>query len=278
MKLKDLLNKTQLQHLKQTKDDDLLHEFPNFKRSDLRRLKNNAVKILVFDIETSPMKAFAWGLFDQNINIDQIIDDWFVICWSAKWLLDGTIMSSCVTAKEAKKCDDKRVVTDLWKLLDEADIVVAHNGDKFDIKMMNTRFIKHNLNHPSFFRSVDTLKVAKKEFRISSNKLDYLCKFLGLETKADTGGFTLWKDCLEGKQEALDKMQKYCNQDVRILEELYLTLLPYIRNHPTIGLFIDDKGGCPNCGSQSKKKCGFYNTQKRRYQSYRCECGTIYHE
>jgi DNA polymerase elongation subunit (family B) len=267
-----------------TKDEDLLYVFPGYRRSVLRSIKRShntdsppptLPKILIFDIETSPIEAYVWGLYDQNIGINQIINDWFIITWSAKWLFSPTVISHRLSKKEAIKKDDKRIVKELWKLIDEADIVVAHNGDAFDIKKMKARFLKFGLTYPSPYKSVDTLKIARREFKITSNKLDYLCKYVGLPAKIDTGGFDLWKDCLNGNEEALLKMDTYCQNDVRILEDIYIKLRPYMHNHPNVGLYMETEDDvCPSCGSNNLKWGYVYSTISNQYQSAKCECGT----
>ena len=167
-----------LQKLLVTRDDDLLVEFPGYPRSVLRRLKHQVPgrvpKILVFDIETSFMENYTWGTFKQDIAINQIKNDWNMICWSAKWLFSDEVIHDRLTGKESRRKDDKRITKSLWKLLDEADIVIAHNGDAFDIKKANARFLYHDLELPSPYRSIDTLKIARRNFKITSNKLDYL--------------------------------------------------------------------------------------------------------
>lgn len=266
--------------LKTTKDDDLINTFPGYTRSVLRRLKNghksNAPKILIFDIETAPMEVYTWGIFDQNIAINQIKGDWFILCYSAKWLFGEKILHDRLTGKESLKKNDRRIVMSLWKLLDEADMVVAHNGDAFDIKKSNARFLRHGLPLPSPYRPIDTLKIARQNFKITSNKLDYLCRFLGLKTKVDTGGFDLWRKCINGCESALKTMDTYCQNDVRILEELYLKLRPYHKSHPDVGLYMETTNKtCPNCGSEKLKWKGFYTTMSNKYKTARCECGAI---
>lgn len=234
-------------------------------------------KILIFDIETAPMQSYVWGLWKQNIHIDHIINEWFVICWSAKWLYSNEVLGDVITPDEILKQDDKRVVTSLWKLFDEADIIVAHNGDRFDIPRMKTRFIINGLKPPSPYRSIDTCLVARKQFGFSSNKLDALATYFGFDHKLDTD-FELWKKCLEGDQEALDYMLLYNNRDVTLLEEVYLKLRPWIQNHPNIGNYLDsDKPICSNCGSTDLTLIDnrYYYTQVGKYPLYRCQCGCI---
>jgi len=198
----------------------------------------NLPKILLFDIETSLMEVFVWGLYKQRIPHTNIIKDddgneksWFVISWAAKWLYDEHILSDIVTPSEARGRDDKRILQSIWKLLDEADIVIAHNGDRFDLRKLNARFLDNELNPPSPFKSIDTLKVARRHFAFQSFKQDYLTKHFFLEKKLETN-FQLWVDCMKGDQKRLNEMAEYNRHDVMGLEQVYLKIRPYINNHP----------------------------------------------
>ena len=249
-----------------------------FRKSSPSNSSKKNPKILIFDIETAPVKAFVWKMWKENISLDQIINDWFVICWSAKWLGSTNIMGECLTPKEIKKEDDKRVVKALWKLFDEADIIIAHNASRFDIPKMNARFLYHNLVPPTPYRVIDTLEVAKKQFKFTSNKLDALADFFGFPRKLNTD-FNLWKDCLDGKESALKYMFKYNKYDVELLEAVYLKLLPWIHNHPNLSNYLDTNNTvCSNCGSSHMEliKNSYYKTQVGTFQLYRCkDCGAI---
>jgi len=242
-------------------------------------IKHNA-KILLFDIETAPMEVYVWQLKNNNyINIHQIIKDWNMICWRAKWLFSDTVEGACQTPKEAINRDDKRVTKELWKLIDEADILIAHNLRNFDLKKANTKFLQHGMNPPSSCQLIDTLLEARKTFKFSSNKLDYLCQMLGIGAKLDTG-FELWKGCLRGDKKALNDMYVYCGQDTSILEDLYLKLRPYIKSHPNLGLYMESgerENTCTNCGSKDIMYCSKpYYTPTGQYQTHRCQgCGAL---
>lgn len=247
-------------------------------RNILQKQSIKLPKILIFDIETAPMKTYVWKMWKENISIDQLINDWFVICWSAKWLYSNEVMGDCITSKEILQENDERIVKTLWKLFDDADIVIAHNALQFDVPKMNARFVKYGLNPPSPYKVIDTLQVAKQQFRFSSNKLDALAVYFGYPRKLDTD-FELWKLCLEGKQSALDYMFKYNKYDVQLLEEVYLKLLPWIKNHPNINNYImSDMPICSNCGHDEVilMPNKYYYTQINKYPIYRCKkCGAI---
>jgi DNA polymerase III epsilon subunit-like protein len=164
----------------------------------------------------------------------------------------------------------------LWDMINEADIVVGHNGDNFDVKTMNARFAVHGIEAPSSYRTVDTLKIARRKFRFASNKLDYLGKILGVGRKIETGGWKLWDDIVTHRdKKAFDKMVEYNIQDVLLLEDVYKELAPWDERHPSTTIFgaLDVKA-CNICGSEKLQKNGSYATNTQKYQKYKCkDCG-----
>jgi hypothetical protein len=237
--------------------------------------KKHHAKILLLDIETAPIKCYAWGPWNQNINPVQIIQDWFIISWSAKWLFEDEMFSDVLTSIEADFGNDKRIVENLWDYLDEADIVIAHNGRQFDIPKIYSRFLIHGMVPPAPFKQIDTLEVARKNFGFTHNKLDYLAEKLGLPRKIETS-FQLWIDCLNGDDKALDDMLRYNQHDVLILEDIYVILRPYITNHPNLNLFIDSDGiHCPKCGGSHLIHTGkYYTTTVNKFEVIQCaQCG-----
>ena len=223
-------------------------------------------KILLFDIETAPNAGYMWGLWKQNIPVAMIEEMWYMLTWSAKWLNSDKVLS-------ANKLDQGYLAR-LWKLLDQADIVIAHNGDKFDIPKINTFFLLNGLNPPSPYRTVDTLKVSRKYFAFPSNRLDDLGHFLKVGRKRKTE-FELWKRCMAGEKKALKEMQEYNVQDVMLLEHVYLALRPFMNNHPNLGTYGDmEEIECPTCGSNDITQNGYYRTNVSKFHRYHCTaCG-----
>ena len=235
-------------------------------------------KILIFDIETCFLKGAIWRLWKQNIAISQLFDsgNYFMLTWSAKWLGSKQIMNDRLTSQEAITQNDKRITESMWKLFDEADIVIAHYGDGFDIPMLNNRFIMHDLIPPSFYKSIDTKKVASRYFKFPSNKLDYLAKQFGVGKKLKTD-FELWDLCSQGNEEALKKMSEYNDVDVIVLEKVYLKLRPYIKSHPNLNIYTSPEvPSCSTCGSINLKEEKEYYTNSNKYETFRCvNCGAI---
>ena len=235
-----------------------------------------APKILVFDIETSPMEVFVWGLYKQQIPISNVIKDFSLLSWSAKWLFDPTIMSAKVTGWEAKNREDGSIIEGLWKLLDEADMVVGHNVAKFDVRKSNLRFHINGLKPPMPYRIIDTMKHSMRVFGSSSYKMDYLNKIFGLNMKK-SATYDLWVRSVNGDESALTEMLRYNEFDVVVTEELYLDLRPWMKSHPNVALYIDtEETICTNCGNEDLEWGGFYYTPAGRYKAFRCSgCGAI---
>lgn len=159
---------------------------------------------------------------------------------------------------------------------DDTDALVTHNGKRYDIKMLNARLAKRGLHPIQDIPHIDTCAVAKRAFKLSSNRLNDLAEFLGVEGKMQTGGWGLWVDVLNGSEEAANKMSDYCKQDVEATHSIMQKLLPHIKNMPNANMFMEDKAQvCPTCGSTNIQKHGIRRTKTTTYQRYRCnECGS----
>lgn len=236
-------------------------------------------KILLVDIETAPKLAHVWGLWNQNIGIKQIVQDMYILNWSAKWLDDDYIYTDSLHYHKLWDKDptnDSLILEDIWKMMDEADVIVGHNGDKFDIPTLNARFLYHGMQPPSPYTKYDTLKAVKRNIRMTSNKLDFLTQSFKLGAKIDTGGFELWSDIVLRKdRNAFDRMVEYCEHDVELLEELYKLIRPWDNKHPSTVLrgSLANKS-CNVCQSTSLVRNGSYATITQIYQKYKCsDCG-----
>jgi DNA polymerase elongation subunit (family B) len=233
-----------------------------------------APKILFIDIETFPLVTSAWGVYEANAL--EILEYQPICCFSAKWQNGPHITKALPDYPGYKPFsrDDEAMTAELWDLMNEADIVVAHNGDQYDIPLMKARFARWGFGPTSPVMSIDTRKIAKRVFRFASNKLDYIGDFFGIGRKVQTGGYSLWQDCMAGKEAAWKKMKVYNKADVTLLEKIYDKFLPWVPNHPNRALF-DGPEACPRCGStNSLQKRGEARTVSRVYQRYFCKsCG-----
>lgn len=231
-------------------------------------------KILLIDIETAPNIAYVWGAWKQNIGQNQWVRKGHIMSFAAKWLGQAEIYYS-----ESRGTNDKYIVKQLYDLLDEADIVVAHHGDKFDLPTIIGRGVVHGFSPPSPYHTVDTRKVAYKHLRLVSNSLANLCEELDLPRKQKHGkfpGFELWLECLANNDEAWAEMKDYNIQDVISLEALYLRLLPYISNHPNVHYPEQaEEVVCPKCGSHNIQWRGYwYSKAGLCYHKFQCmDCG-----
>jgi len=233
-------------------------------------------KTLIFDIETSPLLVYTWGLFKQNIGINQIKDDWYVLCWGAKWVGSDEVISAELESFESRLHSEFTVVYKLWELLNEADIVVAHNAVAFDVKKMNAKFLEWELPQPTPFRIVDTLNIVKQQFRLTSNKLDYVARFLEQGGKIKTD-FSLWQGCMDDNKQSWVDMVKYCKQDVTELEDVYHSIKGWDKKHPNVALYSDKEDEmCTVCGGTDLKPVGHATTNISKFEALRCGgCGHV---
>lgn len=234
-------------------------------------------KTLLLDVETAPNMGYIWALYQKIYSMEMLAHDWYILCWCAKWLGDKKIHRSALPDHDLytkQPTNDIEVMKPLWDLLNEAEIVVAHNAVQFDVKRINTRFLLHNLPPPAPFKVVDTLKVARRHFAFTSNKLNDLGQLLDVGKKEHTGGFRLWADCLAGKKSAWKKMVSYCSQDVYLLEKIYKALMPYAKGMPNVSVYVDEVI-CPKCGSDNVVKRGYSYTNISKFQRWVCkDCGS----
>lgn len=234
-------------------------------------------KILVFDIETAPILAYVWGLFDQNVGLNQIHKDWHVMSWSAKWVGQKEVFYH--DQRNAKSIeDDSEILKIIWSLLDEADIVLTQNGIRFDSKKLNARFVANGFNPPSSYRHIDTCVLAKKYFSFTSNKLEYMTHKFNKRYKklkhSKFSGFELWSECLRGNLKAWDEMKKYNMYDVLALEELYLNTLRKWDRSINYSVFSSSFEHRCSCGStemvEHKKKKSTNSGIFKRYTCFHC--------
>lgn len=231
------------------------------------------LRMLFWDIETAPLLAHVWGAKTHYIGAHQFVHDTFMLCWAAKWSDGKKVHADVLTSEEARDQDDRRVVVSLANMLRKADVVVAHNGDRFDIPMLNNRLLSLGEEPLGPVKTVDTLTLARKSFRFASNKMDYLAEQLGVGRKIKTN-FQLWLDCYHGKSKALKEMVRYNRQDVRVLEDVYMALEPYVKGLPRL---VDADGRedvCPTCGSAELERAGWHRTNASTFPKFKCSgCG-----
>lgn len=233
-------------------------------------------KVAFFDVENAPSLGYFWGhLWETNIISVQV--PWYMLSFSYKWMGEDKVRCHALPDYPLFKKDkenDKHLIEDLHALFDEADILIAHNGDRFDIRKANARFIMQGLRPPSPYKSIDTLKAARRFFHFQSNKLDDLGQYLDVGRKMPHTGFDLWSRCMKGEKDAWKTMREYNMKDVLLLERVYEKLKPYMTNHPDLTVY-EDMIGCPTCKSMKIERRGFAVARKRKYRRYHCNgCGS----
>ena len=250
--------------------------------SDLKK-KN----IIVWDLETSPALTFTWGLFKQNIDHDYVIEPWTILCAAYKKLGSKKVHTISVFDEDNKNKkldykDDYLLCKKLREVIANADIIIAHNGNSFDTKMFNTRLVYHGLEPiPPSVMTVDTMREARKILRSPSTSMNYLCRYFGIDEKIHTSKH-LWLDIVFpdspslARKSAMNKMVKYCAQDIKVNEKLYMKLLPYMKAHPNLA--DANTHNCPKCNSDNTVRNGIKrNRSGLARQEFKCNgCGSYF--
>ena len=278
---RDAYNRTAVDHdVPKRLSGAKLHEIGGFahNRDKYYGAASSGPRVLIFDIETSPMLVYAWSLFDLKLSPSQIVEDWSILSYSAKWLDEDDVIYSD-TSKMKDPRDDSELLSEIWELLNEADVLVTHNGVKFDAKKVNARLIEAGYTPPSKYRHFDTYQAARKVFKFTSNKLEYITRRLNDSDKRKLShgkfpGFSLWKACLEGNKEAWKEMREYNIMDVVSLEQTAKLIMPWY-NNINWGMY-SNQDEC-SCGSLDIEADGVYYTNASRYVRFRCNsCGASF--
>lgn len=245
--------------------------------------EGNGPKVVFYDIETTPKLGLYFGK-EYDTRIAKRLTRTEVLSFAYQWEGgDGGFFGSWEDPNWRpgllEQDRDEWVLRRLWDMFDQADVVVAHNGDGFDQKKSNGRFLRYGMTPPSHYIEVDTLKISRTFFGLDSHRLDDLADFLGLEGKVSHSGIDLWKGCMEGDLADQATMGEYNVQDTALLEEVYGKMEPWVGFNGRGRKFnralwgADGVPQCPNCGGYDLKPNGFRETATTRKQSYLCACG-----
>ena len=227
-------------------------------------------KRLYFDLETAPNIGFFWSAGHKlNIGYENIIKERAIICVCYKWEGDKKVHSLTWD----KNPSDKKLLQDFIKVANEADELVGHNGDAFDLPWIRTRCLYHQIDLFPNYTTIDTLKLARNKFRFNSNRLDYIGELLRCGRKIHTEP-GLWLRVLRGDKKAIQEMVKYNKQDVLLLEKVYNKLKVWVPSSLNRNLFKDTDMCCPHCGGANTHRRGTITTKTKVWQRYLCnDCG-----
>jgi hypothetical protein len=232
----------------------------------------SAARVLLIDIETSPNVGYTWGKYDQTVI--EPLRGWELLSFAYKEL--GRGKAKCVARPDFRDKTEASLVKAVWKILNAADVIVAHNGDRFDLPKLRAKFVEHGLPPTTPFKTIDTKKIAKAHFGFYSNSLNDIARDLGLGQKLQTGGFELWKGCIAGNPASWRRMRRYNIWDVILLEKVYQKLKSWYSSHPNLALYggEGDKPECPVCESTKVQRRGYRVMLVRRAARFHCQrCG-----
>lgn len=225
------------------------------------------MKLVLWDVETSPNTAYTFQTYKAFIAPVQIVEPSRIMCWSAKQY------GSKMIHYADERAGHKKMIQELHAYLSDADGLISYNGQNFDTKALNAEFVKYGMKPLPPFKQIDLYKVVRKNFKFPSYKLEYVAHALGIGEKVKHHGFSLWKDCMAGDEKAWKTMAKYNKMDTKLLEALYERLLPWIPSHPSRSLEMED-ACCTNCGSEKLQRRGVARTKTCTYPRFQCTaCG-----
>jgi hypothetical protein len=241
----------------------------------------NEPNILIWDIETAHAIAALFSLYQDSVPIQNVLQEWYIICASWKWLGKKQVYATSVLDDierfEKDPNDDYHVLKTLRGVIEQADAIVHHYGDRFDLPKFNTRLLYHGLDPLPDIPQIDTYKICKNKFKFLSNKLDYVGQYLGVGEKITTSP-KLWLRCLMGEKDAVREMVKYNKQDVELLERVYVKLAPFAQaaqRKLNMNLWYGDNNVCPTCGDANLHRRGYRTTRVSKFARFQCQsCGT----
>ena len=222
----------------------------------------------MLDLENAPHVGHFWGLFKQNISLNQLMETSYTLCWAAQFYGESKMHFSSI-----HKTTPKKMLQAVHKLISEADAIVTWNGSRHDLPILNKEFILHGMKPPAPYKQIDLLKTSRSVFKFASNKLDFVSKALGVGQKLKHEGHELWVKCMAGNRKAWKEMEAYNKNDVIILQAVYEKFKPWIKGHANHNLYGKTLV-CPNCGSDKMQKRGVATTATLKYNRLQCtSCG-----
>lgn len=223
-------------------------------------------RILTFDLENSPHITYQWSLKNEGYTSPKMMQEaGRVLCWAGKWVGQKEVLF----ASEFHDGHDG-MVRKAWELFDEADIIVTYNGIRHDVPHMQREFRDLALPAAAPHKNVDLLRTMRSKFAYASNTLDYISQRSGIGAKVAHEGFPLWLACMAGDAKAWARMKKYNVGDVRLTEDLYFDILPWISGHPPVKIAADGELLCNRCGSGDLDRIGSTLAVVITYALYRC--------
>jgi uncharacterized protein YprB with RNaseH-like and TPR domain len=230
-------------------------------------------RVIFYDIETAPSLGYYFDLYKEG-NIVSNVSPWFILSFAYKVKGKSKIHYHCLAdypGYDRDRQNDKALVTDLHKLVfSSADLLIGHNIDRFDARKSKARFLAHNLPPPPPVKTIDTLKLARRVFKMDSNRLADIGQYLGLGGKAVHTGWHLWQSCINGDRKAWAMMGRYNKRDVDLLERVYDRLAPWNPSPPILKHGYD----CPSCYSDRIQRRGWNTAKKSKSRRLLCTaCG-----
>ena len=228
--------------------------------------------IYIIDIETSPAMALFYGSIYEPVIV-KIVDTMQILSIAIR--KHGEKKTKYFAQNELPgykkgKLNDKKLLEIISEQLKDADYIIAHNGDQFDIKIIKERAMFHKLPPFPDIPTFDTKKLIKTTSKLPSNKLQHVTEFFNNGGKIQHSGADLFIGCMNGDEKAWALNKKYNIHDVDITYKDFIAMLPYVKLNNAQKAFGDGiKCKNPLCLSwkvQSRGKIKVIGGYKLRFQ------------
>lgn len=174
------------------------------------------MKVGIFDLETSGFFA------DSSILLCCSVKPYDCYITGRKQKVTTLRADSYPTWKN-NKTNEKKFIQDVLDVLDEYDILIAHNGEYFDKTYLNTKATGFDLEPiMRYKKTIDPCLAARKHLKLGRNSLAAIIDYLHIPVKKTPIELHIWtKAALEGDKKCMDKIVEHCEHDVVTLELVY---------------------------------------------------------
>lgn len=152
----------------------------------------------------------------------------------------------------------KRLARESLRIFNQADLIIGHNVDAFDIPHLRRLWKEEGFSQPRPFKTSDTFKTARR-LKFESAALGYLCELAGLPGKVGAYDVEVVRAALAGDRAARAEIEAYAVGDVFAHEGVWDYLRDLDTRQPNVWPTIEDKNGntkpsCYRCGEANPRR------------------------
>lgn len=243
-------------------------------------------RVLILDVERLPgITQQSWwdrgDLKNRYIHHETVVREPRTTIVCAKWYDSDEV----IRLAEWDQGGRKTFLRAVHDLVASADILVGHNLDNADVPWLKGDFYLPRIGHKHIpklpplppFKTVDTLKVIRREFKsgMPFKGLDAALQILGHSGKTDRYDREAMERAVAGSVEDQERLTNYCAGDVLGTQWLYDWTRPHHKSHPALFADGEDKlTTCNRCGHKTTDVAKRYVANVLTYSMRKCSaCG-----